>query len=393
MFHRTIPNELKLILAAATIIFLFSVWEHLPPIIPHHYTDITSIYWREGIGTGEHLIPYFEFEFEYPIIIGLIVYLTSSVRLFIKDFATAMSYFMIANSAILYAFTVGIIIVLYRILERVKGDSSRFWKCFLITPSFIMFIVFNWDIIAIFFSTLALYYFLKGERLKADLSIGMGIAAKLYPAMLIPVFMIEEKNWRERIKHLAIPLIFFGLLNLPFMILNFETWFGTYMFHTEWGIENSWLVFFFDKYDQNSHYVGLVVLLYFVFKGLMESGRRDYGSSQMRIINRALLVSIAWLLGNYVVTPQMALMLLPFYVLIPTVPILMIYLAEIFNALIIVMWFISKKIFLEDPTLPSSPVQWAALARQLLWLLLFVYMIYPEKIKVWSSKIFKKNLD
>src|SRR4030042_1188020 len=224
MFHRTIPNELKLILAAATIIFLFSVWEHLPPIIPHHYTDITSIYWREGIGTGEHLIPYFEFEFEYPIIIGLIVYLTSSVRLFIKDFATAMSYFMIANSAILYAFTVGIIIVLYRILERVKGDSSRFWKCFLITPSFIMFIVFNWDIIAIFFSTLALYYFLKGERLKADLSIGMGIAAKLYPAMLIPVFMIEEKNWRERIKHLAIPLIFFGLLNLPFMILNFETW-------------------------------------------------------------------------------------------------------------------------------------------------------------------------
>jgi hypothetical protein len=390
MFNRNIPNELKLILAAATMIFVFSVWEHLPPIMPHHYTDITSIYWREGIGTGEHLIPYYEFEFEYPIIVGLIVYLCSSVRLFIEDFATAMSYYMIANSVILYAFTMGTIIVLYRILERVKGDSSRFWKCFLITPSFIMFTVFNWDIIAIFFSTLALYYFLKGERLKADLSIGLGIAAKLYPAMLIPVFMIEEKNWRERIKHLAIPLIFFGLLNLPFMILNFETWFGTYMFHTEWGIENSWLVFFFDKYDQNSHYVGLAVLLYFVFKGLMESGRRDYGSSQMRVIHRAFLVNIAWLLGNYVVTPQMALMLLPFYVLIPTVPILLIYLAEVLNALIIVMWFISKKIFLEDPTLASSPVQWAALARQLVWLILFIYMIYPEKIKVWSRKIFQK---
>ncbi len=175
------------------------------------------------------------------------------------------------------------------------------------------------------------------------------------------------------------------------MILNFETWFGTYMFHTEWGIENSWLVFFFDKYDQNSHYVGLVVLLYFVFKGLMESGRRDYGNPQMRVINRAFLVNIAWLLGNYVVTPQMALMLLPFYVLIPTVPILMIYLVEVLNALIIVMWFISKKIFLEDPTLASSPVQWAALARQLVWVILFIYMIYPEKIKVWSRKVFRKN--
>jgi len=54
------------------------------------------------------------------------------------------------------------------------------------------------------------------------------------------------------------------------------------------------------------------------------------------------------------------------------------------------MWFISKKIFLEDPTLASSPVQWAALTRQLIWLILFIYMIYPEKIKVWSRKLFQK---
>jgi hypothetical protein len=113
----------------------------------------------------------------------------------------------------------------------------------------------------------------------------------------------------------------------------------------------------------------------------------------MRVINRAFLVNIAWLLGNYVVTPQMALMLIPFYVLIPTVPILVIYLAEVFNALIIVMWFMSEKIFSADPTLPSSPVQWAALARQLLWLILFIYMIYPEKIKIWSRKLFRKNRD
>ena len=59
-----IPNELKTILLAATVIFAFNVWEHSPSVVPNHYSDIVSIYYRNGIGNGPHGIPYVDYVFE-----------------------------------------------------------------------------------------------------------------------------------------------------------------------------------------------------------------------------------------------------------------------------------------------------------------------------------------
>jgi hypothetical protein len=87
-------------------------------------------------------------------------------------------------------------------------------------------------------------------------------------------------------------------------------------------------------------------------------------------------MNIAWVFGNYVVTPQMALMLLPFYVLIPTISLPVIYLAEIMNALIIVLWFTPALNF-GNPLSPMSPVQWFAAGRQLIWLGMFIQILHP----------------
>ncbi len=100
-------------------------------------------------------------------------------------------------------------------------------------------------------------------------------------------------------------------------------------------------------------------------------------------------MSVAWLFGNYVVTPQMALILLPFFVLLPAIPLAAIYTAEIFNALIIVLWF-TPELNLGNPLIASSPVQWFAAARQFIWLGLFIYMLYPVKVKRWLGKLFER---
>lgn len=54
------PKELATILMGTTVIFAFNVWEHCPAIVPNRYTDIVSIYYRTGIGTGPLGIPYVE---------------------------------------------------------------------------------------------------------------------------------------------------------------------------------------------------------------------------------------------------------------------------------------------------------------------------------------------
>jgi uncharacterized membrane protein len=374
----TVPRELVEIVAAATLVFMMSVWEHLPMIAPNHYSDIASVYWRDGIGTGEHLIPYYQYTFEYPVLIGALVYLTSSVSLVVPDFSVALNYYVLATDAVLYPFAIGTVIAVYKIAVLLGRDRSRIWKAFLIVPSFVMFVVYNWDIIAIFFATLSIYYYLKREKTKSALSLGLGISAKLYPAVLVPVYLAEERDWRSRIRMLLLSIAPFAALNLPFVLANFAGWLETWRYLAEWGIENSWLIFVFNQMDPTAHYAALLVVLYLVYKGLAGTARKSYEDTSARLVERAFLVNIAWLVGNYIVTPQMALMLLPFYALIPSVSLLVIYLAEVMNALVIVLWFTPGLSF-GNPLSPASPVQWLALGRQLVWLGLFIHILYPEK--------------
>ncbi len=256
------------------------------------------------------------------------------------------------------------------------------FKYFLITPSLLLFPTYNWDMIAIFFSTLAIYLYIKRKRILSAVSLGLGIAGKIYPGILLPVFLLEEKTWKNRIVYFLIPTCVFGVLNLPFMLLNYDRWFGFFRHHMTWGLEDSWLIYLFNQMDQNAHYASLAVMLYLVYKGLAETSTRHYASQDDRILERSLLMNLAWLIGSYVVPPQMALMLLPLLVLVPVAPLWMFYLSEIFNALIIVLWF-TPQLNLGNPLIASSPVQALSALRQLIWFIFFLMILYPDKLKSW----------
>ena len=374
---------------AATVAFAFNVWEHLPVVTPSHYSDVASIFWREGIGKGSRLIPYYDFAFEYPVIVGVIVYVCTAVRIFIPDFSTVFNYYALAMDAILYPFAMGTVTVLYKMCKMLGVEKHRILKFFVITPSFLMFTVYNWDIIAIFFSTLSIYLFLKGMKKMSAVSLGLGIGAKLFPIVLLPVYLLEEKSWKQRLALAFISVGTFTLLNAPFIILNFSTWFETWTYHMRWGIEDSWLIYLFHQMDPNAHYASLAVFLYLVYKGLIETSKKEYVSQSQRVLERSFLMNLAWLIGSYVVTPQMALMLLPFMVLLPLIAPSLFYLADALNALIIVMWFTPQLNF-GNPLIASSPVQAVSAARQLLWLSFFLYCIYPKQIAVWMRGLFKR---
>ena len=387
-WHRNNRSLIDLIIGT-TVLFAFNVWEHLPGIIPNHYSDIVSVFWRDGVGLGEHLVPYLQFTFEYPVIVGVLVYVSSFSRELTGNFMTAMNYYVLIMDGFLFLFTIGTVLLLRKMCMILNVEETRIWRCFLIMPTFLMFTVYNWDIIAVFFSVLSIYSYMKANKLGSAASLGLGIASKVYPAVLLPVYLVEEKSWRERLKFTFTSLGVFVLLNAPFITLNFETWLNTWTYHMEWGIENSWLIYFFKQMDPFAHYVGLAVLLYLVYRGLIQTSKRPYESQAERLIERCWLMNIAWLFGSYVVTPQMALMLLPFYTLIPTIPLLPAYVADVLNALIIVLWFTSEA-YIGDPLSPSSPVQYLAASRQLIWLGMFIYCLYKIQITSLARTLFKR---
>ena len=137
--------------------------------------------------------------------------------------------------------------------------------------------------------------------------------------------------------------------------------------------------------DPLAHYLGFAVFLYLVYK-IMIATRHHEMSSNQRLLVRSFLLSLAWLLGSYIVTPQMALLLLPFYVLIPAVPLLGAYASDTLNALIMVFWFTEMNAG-RNPIAPDNPIQWIALARQLIWLALLIQLLYPSKVSRWVKQL------
>lgn len=385
-----VPTDLAEVLLIAGVLLAFGLWEHLPIIVPNHYTDIASIFWREGIGKGRHGIPYYDYVFEYPVLVGFFVYLSSYFgRAMSDDFGISMTYHSLAMNLILSVFALGAVIVLYKLCELIGVDKKRLLPYFLVTPTFIMFTIYNWDILAVFFSTLSIYFYMQGKKDRSAIALGLGIASKIYPAVLGPIYLLEEKTWKDRFKFFALAASVFAVLNAPFIILRYDMWFGTWRHHMTWGIENSWLIYLFDQMDLNSHYASLAVLLYLVYKGIAGTSKRDYPSQASRILERSFLMCLAWLIGSYVCPPQMALMILPFLVLMPLAPLWLFYLAEIFNALIIVLWFTPQLNF-GNPLVASSPVQAISAMRQLIWLILFLRVLYPGKLKIWTEDLFAR---
>lgn len=364
------------------MIFAFNVWEHSPAIVPNHYTDIVSIYYRDGIGKGQLGIPYVDYVFEYPVMVGTIVYVTSLLaRLLTLDFSTSMIYYKLMMDLVLYAFTLVVVVVLYRLTGRYGIESNRIWQVFLVMPSLLMFVDYNFDIIAIAFALLALYVFIQGRRSMSAVFLGFGVCAKLYPGVLLPAFLAALPSWRSRGRYVLTAAAVVAAINLPPMLASFETWLGTWSFLAGWGIENSWLIFMFNQTDPLAHYFSLAVFLYIVYKVMAVTHHSEMPSTE-KLLVRSFLLSLAWLLGSYIVTPQMALVLLPFYVLIPAVPVLAAYAADTLNALIMVFWFTEMNAG-RNPIAPDNPIQWIALGRQLIWLGLLVQSLYPSKISGW----------
>jgi uncharacterized membrane protein len=382
----SVPNELKTILLAATMIFAFAIWEHSPSVVPNHYSDIVSIYYRSGIGNGPHGIPYLDYVFEYPTLIGAIVYVASLLaRSLTQDFFTSLVYYKLIVDLFIYAFAMMTIVALYKLTVRYSVESKRIWQVFLVMPSLLMFVDYNFDIIAVAFALLALYLFILGKRSTSAISLGLGIGSKLYPAVLLPAFLAASPSWKSRGRYTITTIAVVTILNLPFMLMNFSTWFGTWSFLAGWGIENSWLIFIFGQMDPLAHYFGLAVFLYIAYKAMMETRQRAISSDQ-KLLVRSFLLSLGWLLGSYIVTPQMALILLPFYVLIPTVPILAAYLSDTLNALIMVFWFTEMNAG-RNPIAPDNPIQWIALGRQLIWFGLLLQHLYPSRLARWAKEL------
>ncbi len=343
------------IMLAAGVSFLVSILIHFPiNNSPQFYSDFLGSFWGRSTPSGLREvvvgIPYVTYVFEYPPICGLILWLggwASGGNVYI---------FSVIEFGILLIVALFMAHYVYQFLGYLGLNWNRQLLYSIFAPSLLLYGAYNFDIVQTLFVVMSLYFFMARKQMKwSALFLGLSIATKLSPALLVPLFWQELRSKNERISFTVIMGAVVGALNVPFMIANFNTWLAGYTFLKNWGLEDSFLVWIFN--NQNSwglakdiSYVlvaGSALSIYIFFR-------------HKPLLVRSLMILGAFILFSYIATPQMNLDLLPLLALVPMIPLSLFYLFELADIGIILFWFA----FQPNNVTPNVP-QAFALLRQI----------------------------
>jgi uncharacterized membrane protein len=191
------------------------------------YSDIVPLYGTEHLQGGR--IPFIDACpassgqcDEYPVLTMFTMYAAARA-------ASSFGSFFYSN-VVLLGLTAGVAaIALYLMAGR-----RALW--FALAPTLLIYAFMNWDLVAVALATAATAAFLARRDLASGILLGLGAAAKLYPAFLVIPFVAQR--FRERDPDRAIRLFWAAvgawlLVNLPFAIAAPHGWSEFFRFNAE----------------------------------------------------------------------------------------------------------------------------------------------------------------
>ncbi len=317
-------------LAAAAV--LFSTAFHglgLTGFAPWHvvYTDVMGFFDQLKVPG----FPYISKQIEYPVLTGVFMQL-----MFYIGVGKAGYYFV---SALFLGALV--LISTYLLWDMLPPERrSRFWVYWVFAPSMLMFLVFNWDIIAIFFTIMAIYVHKKNHPFWAGVSVALGFASKFFPVLFVIPLLVATSGWRARLRATLGFVFAAAAVNLPFAILNYEGWYYFFGFNSARtsNLDSVWSVIRWLVGDMPVPVMNGISLAIFaiIFALLM------YWARRASFEKLCALATLAFLLANKVFSPQYTLWLLPFFLLVTPPGKLWFYALEFANLITffsVVRWF------------------------------------------------------
>jgi hypothetical protein len=141
----------------------------------------------------------------------------------------------------LLLFDVASAFLLYLLVKEIGKSglvASAAFFAWLMNP-FVFLIVEMWgsiDIIMSFFLLLAVFLFVRGKRSLSAISLGMSIGTKLFPILLLPLFLLYSRNsaggpsqkrlgrWVSSFKFVLLSLLTFLIMVLPNIFLGYNSY-------------------------------------------------------------------------------------------------------------------------------------------------------------------------
>jgi len=192
------------------------------------YSDLPALLVDRNLNT--HTWPYKSATnaVEYPPLTAMVMWSTS--YLVKHDYNQYRTYFDI-NALLIILLFIFVVILL-------KKMSPKYWYLAPLAPAVIASLFINWDIWAVLPALLAIYWFDQKLYRRSSLALGISIATKFFPiVLLLPISLILLKNRKELIKYNAIALGSWISINLPFALTTPKGWFRFFKLNSERGVD------------------------------------------------------------------------------------------------------------------------------------------------------------
>ena len=227
---------------SATSLILLSVTVGILALLQNKFGQFSDIRGFYGMHfyDGQHLWPFSEkillgetkiqHPVEYPALTGLIMWLLSFL---VSPSDTAIfDYYRITAS-----FQIALLASSAYLIYKLVGKKYAFY--FILAPAVLYSLNRNWDIWAIAAMLLAIYLFEKKKFQLSAILLAVSIATKFFPIVLmLPILIIFLRNKQLKlfIRYALTTTAAWVVINLPFVLINYEGWAYFYKFSAERGL-------------------------------------------------------------------------------------------------------------------------------------------------------------
>ena len=227
---------------SATSLVLLSLTVGILALLQNRYGQFSDIRGFYGMHfyDGQNLWPFSEkilagdtkvqHPVEYPALTGFVMWLLSFL---VSPSETAVfDYYRITA-----AFQIVLLAVSTYLIFKLAGKKYGFY--FILAPAVLYSLNRNWDIWAIAAMLLAIYLFEKKRFQLSAILLAVSIATKFFPIVLmlpIMIIFLRNKEFKLFVRYALTTAVAWVVINLPFVLINYEGWAYFYKFSAERGL-------------------------------------------------------------------------------------------------------------------------------------------------------------
>jgi hypothetical protein len=261
----------------------------------HCYSDVIALHGDRYLGGGRPL-PYLQDRIEYPVLLGLALWLPSFLP------GGPLVHFTAT-----YAFLAACLLAALLALARTPGAAPAWLGA---TPALVYYAGLNWDLLPIALLALALLADASARRGAAGVLAGLGVAAKVFPATFVPpaAAALAGRDRRGLARFGAALLVTLLAVNLPVALAAPEGWSWFFRYNSGRGAENSvWEALRIAR-GPLLEALSFGPLALAALLGAFAAARAARGGEGGRAVRLATALGlVVWIATNKVFSPQYAL--------------------------------------------------------------------------------------